>query len=420
MGTRRLLAVAMTVAACGGTASRPVAGPSALPLRAGPLSARHVGAIQLLHIELPDAGTVIGGRYAGQLYATRRATFTLGEAARRRLSILALMQAESALAAAGFTVRRSGPRTGEARPLAGVRFALTGRTSHLDVREIGDVVPAPVLARTEVAWELLDVAAGAPVFGQRTHGEAQLDGDIEVAVLQAIGRAAASLAADSGFLRALAAPPPRDIEYLLDALNAAPVPRPAGEVVLRETDRNPVTDGSLEDRVGAGVVTVLGSTAGEATAFLLTRDGVALTSAAAARGPRLFARFGTGVERPARVLRVHGRSGVALLHIACTESCATVDWALARLRSTTAVFAVGAPFGGGPAVFAYGELGGRWGLFSGGLLTLDAPGVFFGGEPVARALDGRVIGITIARGSAPAVMPLAEALRVLGVRVAPR
>lgn len=416
------LAALVSVVACGPPSpvpSTPVlrAPPEAAPR--GPLSPRHVGAIQLLAIELPDPGAVIGAQYGGRLFATQRGVIRLTEGSRRRLSLLVAARAESALAGAGYRVRGPGIPTSDARTLEGVRFALSGRVSQLEVRAMGDVAPIQIETRAEIAWELLDIAAGASVWGGRTRGEVRLADNLEECVVEALAGAARSLAADSAFLVALGAERPRDLDYLTGAgLPERRIPSGDEPLEIGEEDRNPAPDTVPLARVRSGVVTLHAERQPDMIAILLTADGLAIAGSDAARpGRRVFARFESGVERPVRVIRRFSRSRLALVQVSCPDPCATVDWEPARLRGGAQVLIVGTPSPGVPGVtFGYGEVGGPWGLFNRGLRTLDAGMVLLGGEPVARASDGKVIGVVVTRSNVPAVLPLAEAFRALRIR----
>ncbi|HWO88709.1 MAG TPA: hypothetical protein VNL98_06130 [Gemmatimonadales bacterium] len=385
----------------------------------GPLSPRHVGAIQLLSVELPDPGTVIGGQYAGRQFATQRGSIRLTEGSRRRLSTLSVAVAESALAGAGFRVRGPGVPSSDAQPLQGVRFALSGRVSELEVRAVGDVAPIQIEARAEIAWELIDIVAGAAVWGARTRGHVSLSDSLELAVVRALGGAARSLAADTSFLMALGRERPRDLDYLMGS--GLPERRiPAGEepLAIGEQDRNPSPDTVPLARVRSGVVTLHAERQNDVIAIVITADGLAITTSDAARpGRRLFARFESGVERPVRVIRRLRRSRLALVQVSCPDPCATVDWSADGLRGGASVLIVGTPSPGVAGIsYGYGEVGGRWGLFNRGLRTLEAGMVLLGGEPLAHPGDGRVVGVVVMRSNVAAALPLSEAFRSLGLR----
>jgi hypothetical protein len=102
---------------------------------------------------------------------------------------------------------------------------------------------------------------------------------------------------------------------------------PAEDDPVRITpeDINLATGGSVYERVADAIVT-LRSYGGEGTAFLITRDGLALTAAhvVARAGPHCVW-LRSGEYRRARVVRVAEALDVALVQIDCGRGCRTVE-----------------------------------------------------------------------------------------------
>lgn len=101
------------------------------------------------------------------------------------------------------------------------------------------------------------------------------------------------------------------------------VPREADVIVVQNADQNPAGGSALE-RARAAVVSLRGFN-GHGTAFILTRDGLALTNYHVVAGERrLQARTATGTMLPVRVLRTDSTSDLALIEIACGTDCNTI------------------------------------------------------------------------------------------------
>ncbi len=374
------------------------------------------GTILLMGVQFPEPG-IIGRHFSGVQFQTRVGDIMLTEALRRSWAFAASLRIDTVLRRAGYRVMQGALPTSDARRLEGVRFGLAGRVDSLVVRTAGSTGPHHTAASAVVAWELLDLAAGSPVYGRRTAGEGAEPDSLRVAVLEAVGNALSGLLADSAFLRALVSRRPVDIEEFLSA-PYAPRAEPGSfdTIVLVPDDLNPLPDTSRLLRLAAGVVTLRARR--DETAVLLTRDGLALTSYQAVRRPgRLFTRFGTGVERPARVLRLNRSAGVALLQISCPDPCTTVPWTARPVLGRDSVVVIGAPFGANPAyLVGYGVVRGRPGVAAPGRrFNLEVGAELVGGEAVAGVGGGDVFAITLARRSQSAIH-LAEVFRALAIR----
>lgn len=409
--------------AAGCAVSAPVAKPAAQVGRpaTSPLSGiaapSMAGTILLMGIQFPEPG-VIGGHFSGVQFQTRVGDILLTEALRRSWSFAASLRMDSVLRRAGYRVMQGALPTSDARRLEGVRFGLLGRVDSLAVRTAGSTGPHSTAANAVVAWELLDLAAGSPVYGRRTAGQGAQADSLRMAVLEALDRALGGLLADSAFLRALVAPRPMDVEEMMAAPYAPRAePGSSDTIVLVPDDLNPLPDTSVLLRLAAGVVTLRAGR--EETAVLLSRDGLALTSyQAVRRAHRLYTKFGTGVERPARVLRLNRNAGVALVQISCPDPCTTVPWTTRARAGRDSVIVIGAPFGANPAyLVGRGVVRERAGAsVQGRRFNLEVVAELVGGEAVAGA-DGEVFALTLARRTQSAIN-LADAFRALNIRPA--
>lgn len=412
MRSRGVLAAAvLAVAACARSAGVPA--PDTAPAR----SPADAGLVLLLGLELPEAGTVIGGRFGGVGFDVRQSSYQLSNAVRERWSLGARSRGEVLMREAGLRVRSAGPSSSDAQQILGVQYGLAGKVTNLTVRASGQEDAPLVDAQADVAWELLDLGSGSAVFGRSLQGGARMLGTVDDVVAHALDRALERLLADPLFLRALAAPRADPDEGAATRF-VRELPEGSTTIELSEADLNPAVDTSTITRIAAGVVAVRSEERVLGTAFTLTRDGLALAVGHTVRHARhLRVRLPSGVERPARVLRTHGGLDVALIQIACPGDCPTVDWfAPAEVEVFTSVLVIGAPFADDEAAaVTFGRVGGRWGLASG--VTLEgAEGLVGGGEPVARIASGKVFALVSGRRGRAAALLLSEALEALHVR----
>jgi S1-C subfamily serine protease len=238
------------------------------------------------------------------------------------------------------------------------------------------------------------------------------------------------LLADSAFVRALGnveSRAPRTVAST--ATNSTPWTRPLPPeselIVLAKSSRNAVEGGgSVFERVSEAVVSLAGDRA-IGTAFLISKDGLALTNEHVIAGQsELRARLKGGREYQARVVRVDKEADVALIEIACSLECKTVDIAPMLPRAGVDVLAIGTPLS--ETLARSVTKGVVSGLRRRGPLTLiqtDAsvnPGN--SGGPLVDALSGGVVGVVSSKivsrdveGVAFAIS-IADALRSLGVQ----
>jgi len=407
----RLLAVPLALLVC---ACRHGPSDEAIPL---PVPA-DAGAILLLGVELPAAGSALGGHYGGNNFETRLAGYQLSDAVRLRWAQAARERGEAVLRGAGYHVRRGGPASSDALALRDVQYGLAGHVQAIQLRTTGAAEPFLVDASVSIAWELLDLGSGSAVFGRVMPGAARSTGTMDDVVGQALDASLMRLSRDTAFLRAVAAPRANPDAGLAPRF-VRPLPAGRELITLTMADQHPAADSGVVGRMAAGIITLRGPDNVYGTAFTLTRDGLAIASARSVRHTRqLRARLQNGVERPVRVLRRHAGLDVALVQIACPGECETVDWeAPAGVAVFTNVMAVGAPANDrSPSIIAFGLMGGRWGIANGQTVQ-GFQEAMVGGEPVARTASGKVFGLVSARPGRTTVLMLLEVLSALNVRV---
>jgi len=226
------------------------------------------------------------------------------------------------------------------RAATNARFSIAGRVLGLIVSAFDDPAPDSHAVDLRIEWTLVDVEARTPTF--RLVADAHVDGSgpVETTLAAATAATLEQFLGDNTVKLALAPAAP-----------AAVVPWRRTPVGAVGTDTVTITDADLNvDRRGsrlAGAVSAVVSlrgTAGVGSAFMLTRDGLAITNLHVVRNQRsLTARFLDGHHSPVRVLRTDSKADLALLEIACPTDCYTVDLSADLPTVGEDVYAIGSP-----------------------------------------------------------------------------
>jgi trypsin-like peptidase len=421
MSTRHVALCTLLLAGCAPRSAPVAAGPVGvsggaalvLPTTRDPHS---VGTIVMLDVTFPEAGTRVGAQLAGAQYSQRVGDLRLTEAVRQRWAREARETGEAVLRGAGFAVRSLGTPSSDAQSVEGVRFGIAGLVVALQLDVMGRTEPVRIVANATVNWELQDFAAGRALLGRSLSGTATVSDSVEAAASLAVRHSFEALLADSSFLQALGTP--RSSVEMIPAGGGfvRPIPGQHDTIVLTADDFDPSQDPEPVVRVAAAVVALRASNGTTTTGFLISRDGLTVTSGRITRGDgrRVTARFPSGVERSARVVRSGHR--LALVQVSCPDPCRTVEPAPAAWPTKgRRVLAVGAPFQDGESYqVGRGKDSGACGLFSGPLHEMDLGAGMLGGEPVAHEGDGTVFAVMTLPGCA---LRLDAALRALGVVV---
>lgn len=176
------------------------------------------------------------------------------------------------------------------------------------------------------------------------------------------------------------------------------------------------------DRLTAGIVRIQGSR-GLGTAFIITRDGLALTNHhVVARQRNLVARFQDNSVASVRVVRSDENADVALIQIDCVQDCVTVPLGSeSQIATGSDVYALGHPSGLTASV-SRGIVSGLR-LMSGVTLLQTDAALNSGnsGGPIVDVASGQAVAIvsfklTETEGLGFAIV-IDDALRVLGLRV---
>jgi hypothetical protein len=381
------------------------------------------GVVVLTGVDLPESGSIFGGHYTGATFDVRQSSYQMTEAVRTRWGRDARQRGEALLRGAGIRVHTLGPSTSDAQQLQGVQYGLSGSVTDLAVRSSGGTEPFRMDVQVEVSWEVLDLGSGDAIFGRTIRAGVREVAALDAAVGHALDASLNRLVADSAFRYALAEMR-SDPDAGVAARFARPAPAPDEVVILAPHDINASDDSTSTGRLAAGLVTLHNPDAMLGTAFLISRDGLALTSARIVRNlRRVRARLPNGVDRPIRVVRVARGLDVALIQVACAE-CTTVDWEAPGGVDvyTNVVAAAAPPSDRDSAGIAFGRVGGRW-FLANGVTLVDLPdGVVAGGEPVARTASGKVFAMVSTRPGRRSALLLREvlgALKVMGPGMIP-
>lgn len=230
---------------------------------------------------------------------------------------------------------------------SGARFVLAGRVTRLDYNSYGSLAGNTHTLRVRISWELFDAVTQRLAFSESysSNATARRDGSIADLVFRDL---MSQLLADDRFVQALvSASQQRSTEGGLPSSTSSFWRRtPISEselVTLSAEQSNPSRSASLVDRVADGVVSLTGSQA-TGSAFVITRDGLALTNHHVVAGQRqIVARLRGGQDVPVRVLRTDAQADVALIEILCNKDCITLDLSVASPGLGTEVYAVGTP-----------------------------------------------------------------------------
>lgn len=200
------------------------------------------------------------------------------------------------------------------------------------------------------------------------------------------------------------------------------VPPPTTIIELGPNDKNPSSKRDNFERSADAVVALAGSH-GAATAFLITRDGLALANHhVVANQNGLKANLRDGRQLAVRVLRTDSGTDVALIQVNCSTDCFTLAIGRNNPRVGREVYTIGNPW----ALDYTLTTGVVSGLRLAGGVTLvqtdAAINLGNSGGPIMDTETGEVIAIVTGKVSAQTVeglgfgIAIQDALRVLGVQ----
>ena len=223
---------------------------------------------------------------------------------------------------------------------ATTRFSLAGRLVALIVAASSDPAIDSSTVDLRIEWTLFDTRTHADGLTLTADAHIVGAGAIERSLSAATAASLREFLADSTVKSSLArAAQPAAIAWRRASWGASAT----DTITLTTRDVNVDTRGSPLAGAVAAVVSLRGST-GVGSAFLLTRDGLAITNFHVIRNQRaLTARFRDGATAAVRVIRTDSRADLALVEIACPADCYTVDLYGSIPSVGEDVFAIGSP-----------------------------------------------------------------------------
>lgn len=432
----RLLLLCVALAGCASASTGTVvqSAPERAPL---PVAGRVTDTLLILGFDLSAVSTQVGGNYAGLAKVYQGPLYVTAEELRSWAQFMANLTS-STLQTTGYRVRQGSTTFSQVESYKGVRFALAGKISNLSANYYGVFAGNQTKAAMTVTWEVFDVAVRRVVHTAVTSGSSTTSGRSSDAVAVAFRVALSELLADGRFVEALI--PQQVAEERAQPVAAAPEDPPPSRApvswrrsIPRESEMLQISAGDFLQSSGSPLrratdaVVALRGLDGHGTAFLLTRDGLALTNFHVVRGStRMRARTSRGLDLPVRIVRTDSATDLALVEIACASDCFTSDLSLTQVPDIgTEVFAIGTPLS---ETLSHSV---TKGIVSGlrrrggvSLVQTDAavnPGN--SGGPLIEAATGRVAAIVTLKLVAEDIegvafgIALPDALRVLGVVV---
>lgn len=325
------------------------------------------------------------------------------------------------LEAAGYRLKVPSSLFSQFEKYDGVRYALAGRPVMLRNDTYGSLAGNKTESAVQIAWEVLDVRSRAVVYRMESSGEAVTAGNSGDAVAAAFRAAVRRLLASSAFVDALTT--------VAAAPSATAVSDPSVKwrrVLPSEADmiriEDPLRDAKTPvERATAAVVSLKGNS-GSGSAFLISRDGLAITNYHVLEGQSsVKAQLADGLDRAVRVIRADSATDLALIEIYCPTDCAFLAMSGAQSRPGDDVLAVGAPLSLSRSV-TKGIVSALRRQGTVAVIQTDAaisPGN--SGGPLVDAKTGAVVGIVsskfVSRGAEGLgfAISIADAMRVLGV-----
>lgn len=239
---------------------------------------------------------------------------------------------------AGYRVKTASGSYARLARYTNARFGIVGRLLGLTVSPSAEQNAGSGAVDVQVEWTLFD--ADANVVARRATTSAH----VAPAVTLDATVAAATSASLAEFLAN------DSVKSMLPLSSTAPVaawrrPLPARDdtIQLTTADANVDTRGSVLEGALSAVASLRGS-AGVGSAFLLSKDGLAITNYHVVRNQRgLVARLRDGSGAAVRVVRTDSVADLALLEIACATGCFTIDLYRGIPAIGDDVYAIGTP-----------------------------------------------------------------------------
>ena len=400
-----------------------------MPARPAPIrvAGEEIDSVMYVGVELRIAGVTLGGYYDG-LAKVYQWPVRVGPEVESTWSRWMSEIGIDMLRSAGYSVKEVSRIFYRSQSFSDVGFVLAGEATKVTVDTYGRLAGNKTVADLEISWELFDTRSRDVVYRKSIAATAETAGTSGDPIRIAFESIFSRLLADSAFVGAFRSRHlvvSADIEQYPGAKWRRAAPGESEIMTISSSDLHVRTGGTVFERVADAVVSIRGES-GHGTAFIITKDGLALTNYHVIAGQRrLAARFRNGHQMPIRVIRYNENADVALIQIACEEDCITVQ--LSREAEPTIgrdVLVIGTPLS-----IELGQTITK-GIVSGiryangvTLVQTDAavnPGN--SGGPMVSATSGEVVAITSSKLVGPDVeglgfgIAIMDAMRVLGLR----
>ena len=389
------------------------------------VSGKITDTVVFLNLQMQIQGVRLGGYYDGLLKVFQGPLWGTAEMENNWVAWMG-RTGTGMLRQAGYHLKEVSTVFGAVQDYSGVQYAFGGRLTRIEVDTYGSLAGGKTVASLDVTWEVLNLATHNVLYSQPEHGYAETAGTSGDAVLLSLQQTFAAVLADPTLFQALL---PKAPAFPVQSAATSSVawrralPQATDLVSLMPTDADVLRAGSTFQRVSPAVVTLVGDKA-QGTAFLISRDGLALTNDHVVRGQTvLHARFAGGREMPVRLVRSDSVADVALVEVECDSDCVTADISPGPDPAVgTEVYVIGAPLGLSQTLTRGVVSALR--LDRGLTLVQTDASINHGnsGGPIVDAKSGRVLGIVemkLVGNNAEGLgfgISLADALRVLGIR----
>ena len=415
--------------ACASGPTGQLLGPAPPLPNPAPLLVDGMDTVLYLGVDLGTAGSVIGGHHDGLLKMYQGPV---------RLSPAVLVPWTDAVAelglemlqTAGYPVRASSRLFSDFEEVEGVGAILAGSAISLTADTYGRLAGDQTTVALTVRWELYDPASRRVTYSRSTSAEVSTSGiSHDAAFRLAFTSSLSQVLADVEFRQStVVAQGPSTSSRATLLRNAAfrrEIPQGSELITLTSSTVLLPSGDSPFELVSPAVVSLQGNSA-LGSAFMISRDGLALTNHHVIDGQRtLTALFPGGRKRPARVIRANEEADIALIEIACEEDCWTVSLADEAPVVGSDLFVIGTPLTESLShTMTRGIVSGLR-LYSGVTLIQTDAAVNPGnsGAPMLDATSGRVLGIVTSKLVDEQIegisfgVAIDDALRVVGVVV---
>lgn len=392
-----------------------------------PINVEQRGIDSLLYLgaEAQIVGSPLGGHHDGWLKIRQSTIYGNGELKRVWEGWMRDVGVQM-LEVAGYEVRTPSELFSRVESYGGVRFVLAGRVGGLGYNTYGALAGDKTTVSMDVRWELLDAATQNVLYSTTTSASSETGGQTGDAIIVAFRRLFASLLGSREFVEAFptggAIAPSGGIAPVLVAADwPTAMPAAADLIYITEEDARPSDRSTVFERVAESVVSIFGPT-GRGSAFIISRDGLALTNHHVIEDQAWLAATTRDNDTLAvRLVRSDADADVALVQVMCEPDCITVELSRSVPQVGSDLLVVGSPVGLN-YTYTRGIVSGL--RLSDGVTQIQTDAAINPGNSGGPMLapDGTVIGIVSSKLVGPDIeglgfgIEIGDALRSVGIR----